>query len=199
MPSGLYADTTLRDLLGLEVGDALVASGGGLEYEVGTYSASGSNISQPTIEFQNEHSRAPDIVMMQLILSPSVLLSLDVTDVMSFIYSYIADFQRVKESSGGLGYHGTVTSSNYSASGNYFVQNSLGLKYGLNASDDGYQSANCYVSKEWFKPRQPAATVNRYFKNGADYKWIAVWLPVETEESNENQDDGGFTPLTPLI
>lgn len=31
MPSGLYADTTLRDLLGLEVGDALVASGGGTD------------------------------------------------------------------------------------------------------------------------------------------------------------------------
>lgn len=29
MPSGLYADTTLRNLLGLDVGDALIPSGGG--------------------------------------------------------------------------------------------------------------------------------------------------------------------------
>ena len=193
MPSGLYADTTLRELLGLEVGDALIASGGGgLEYETAIFNNDRDNY-QPTIYFQNEHSREPDIIVMQMVLTESVTLA--ATDIMCFLFSYIDRFQKVNEIADGNGYHGTVVTANYAASGNYYSNNQLALKYGFDYSGTlNYQCASYYVKRDRFTPKQPSSTVNKYFKANTGYKWIAIWLPVEetNEATTENSNSGNL-------
>lgn len=192
MPSGLYADTTLRDLLALEVGDALVASGGGgeWEYEVGIFNLgpnTGMSSTQPTIRFQSEHSREPDVIIMQMVLSESVTLT--ASDIMSFLFCYIDRFQKVNKIADGTGYYGVVATSNYATSGNYYSSNQLAIRYGFDYTGTiTYLCASFYADKNKFMPRQAASSVGKTFKLNTDYRWVAIWLPDEIITNNEDSE-----------
>ena len=141
-------------------------SGGGLEYEEGTYIPS-SDISRPTINFSNTHTSTP----ISIILSDATGTASTANSMMYWAFSNWYDaFGPAKGSNGENTYGGLswayATSSSYSAVGAH-------IKY--LTGDNTYEYMDHNATPSAFYPFGGMSSL--VFRSGRTYKWIAVWAP----------------------
>lgn len=163
------------DALGVLTQGTASGSGGGLEYEEGTFTPT-SDVDHPTISFQNQHSSAP-IFYAIADVSDATGLTANSNTFCCFVYTRELFGSAVPYNATGSYFryaHGTY---------NYINSNSATQQNGFNCSkygtaDDG--SANnmpsWWATSTAIKPSSSSTT--RYWRSGRTYKWIAVWKPA---------------------
>ena len=141
-----------------------VSGGGGLVYETGTWTPT-TDISGPTISFQNAHTEAPVFVM----ISDATGSYDDTTHTcQSFVYgdwekAFGTTINPSTSSSQYALYRGVYRASNataYSNTGTIFISRT---------------SAEAYVNSSRFVP---SIGSGYYWRTNRTYKWIAVWAPT---------------------
>lgn len=130
-----------------------VASGSGLEYETGTYTAAANEI--PEISFANSHSTAPDIIIFAdaSASAPSTGNTLSAYCHFNYLSLFGAALATPTAQSAAYGYGRLASNLNYAS--------------GL------INDTTSNVTSSGFKPF--AGTTSFTCKSGQTYKWIAIW------------------------
>lgn len=167
--SHLEQGYTAHDASGNAILGTLVAGGGGLEYESGTWTPS-EDIARPTINFTNTHTTKPIFVMMADATGTD-----DTTQSSNhgFVYgSYHSFTGQAVPSNATSSCRYALASYSYRGTGNpaQAVNGIINLE-GSSSSSDEY-----WVSTTGFIPS--SASTTRYWRTGRTYKWIAVWAPT---------------------
>lgn len=170
---GTEAGTVTQDGDGYLVLDDEAGSGGGLVYEMGTWTPT-EDIVRPEIMFSNSHIDMPMFVMLS-----------DVNgDYYSTTYSNLmflyADWERVF----GYPFYVSSTVPQYCFSYNRYrtsnpTSSTATLHMLSNPSTSTSDSSSIY-SRYYVKPDRfyPWSTDTAYWRSGRTYKWIAVWAPT---------------------
>ena len=152
------SDTTLSDAVA-SLADGYGGGGGsGLEYEEGTYTATGDSL--PTINFANSHTKEPSIV---------VFMKTNTSETMpnncgTFFVHVKADdiFGSGLQTGAGLFRNNIYAQAHTSGSG------STSLSAAINTDN-----TNPIITSSSFKPYFSSTTY--VCKTGETYKWIAIW------------------------
>lgn len=148
-------------------------SGGGLEYETGTWTPSENTIN-PTINFNDTHTNPPISIIFY-----DATGTIDSTTGVNYAFSW-SDYSQT----GNIGMAISDTKTEYarafytaktsSTSVTCWTYNILYPYSNTTASSDSYY--RYWVTESWFKPSANNST--RYWISGRTYKWIAVWAPT---------------------
>lgn len=147
------------------------APGGGLEYEMGTWSPS-EDVSRPSISFTNTHTSVPLYIMIADATGDS-LTSTYTNIAWSFSYNYIFIGDATPVSPNPR--YGQVVYMYRGANDTTTYSTVDSLMY--NTSDETNANYVRYWATETdFKPS--TNNTSRYWRAGRTYKWIAVWAPT---------------------
>lgn len=165
---------TAHDATGAAILGTLVAGGGGLEYESGTWTT-GTRVDRPTIPFVNAHEKCPAILYFG-----DATNEYNSRSNINYDFLYV-DIEQVLGSP-------LWVSSSAKAYGYCFYQFRLSNSSNLSnsntrltySSSDPTDTSGAYP-RYWVKPGsfQPWSYMDsRYWNIDRTYKWIAVWMPT---------------------
>ena len=151
------------------------ASGGGLEYETGSWTPT-SNVARGEISFVNEHTTGP-VAIFLYDTSPKDTIPTKSNLLFGFIDAYQLSGDKIPT--------GTTNESCAYALGTFLIPDpSTATYYQIShdyteADPEGgdYNYTQHWATKAKFWPS--TATGSRYWRAGRIYKWIAVWKPTE--------------------
>ena len=149
------SDTTLSDAVASLASGYGGGGGSGLEHETGTYTASSDSI--PTITFSGNHTRKPDLIVME-----DVSNEFTSTGNTGLLFVYI----------NSLSLFGTAFKNTSSTTWNevyFYGRASATLAYASGSAE--YTRAN--VTSTGFEPY--FGTTTMLCRSGQSYKWIAIW------------------------
>ena len=161
---------TAHDAEGNAITGTLSPGGGGLEYEMGTYTPT-EDIAGPTISFINSHTTPPTFAMVAD-ETGTLYESSSTTGILGWgiwVYEY-AFGDSPKSSSTGY-YYGRVHWQYKSSSSTGQAGNNLTGLSNTSGSHVGY-----YITQSGITPA--TSTTTSKFIAGRTYKWIAVWAPT---------------------
>lgn len=158
---GSYGDHTVKFEKQVE------SSGGGLEYETGTYTPV-NDIADPTISFTKTHTDRPSMIMMVDVGSTISSENSMLTWIIGNWYdAYGTDFSHEPSNS--------LARVQYTSRSSTSISNSTNSINAYSTSSSGSAYLNYYLTNTWFKP---FGNSSRYWRAGRTYKWIAVWKPT---------------------
>ena len=137
-------------------------SGGGLEYEEGTWTPS-EDIADTTISFSNSHTTPPIMVMITETSSQSIGVA-DSNALLAICNPYTY-----------LGYPIVNGTASRYGLGEYYYTSSTGLTATVTTMSSEF-TMGTYLSTTYF--RAYTGGTSRYWRAGRTYKWIAVWAPT---------------------
>lgn len=162
---------TAHDATGAAILGTLVAGGGGLEYESGTWAPT-ADVANYEISFTNSHSTPP---FFYAVADASGASNLTYTN---FVMVYLDAYQL-----GGYGYPYGADTFRYSAITFLYRTSGTNSTYDLfrtSYPSDVAPAGNGY-SQYWANSSRIRAYTNatsRYWRSTRTYKWIAVWMPT---------------------
>lgn len=149
--------------------------GGGLEYEMGTWTPS-EDVAKGTVSFQNTHTQPPYMIAM----SDSTGTNDNAPTYTGYVFmffdysswgGYIESGAATNKRAGYISFARRNTGSS-APSVNYSV-----FTYGAdNLGDSSASYSRYYANENAFYPECNNASV--YWRAGRTYKWIAVWAPT---------------------
>lgn len=184
MAEGIYVDTTLRDLLGLEPGDVLSGGGEALEMESGSFTAPDPKVSSHAVVFSDNHDRAPDIIWVNLVKDAWNASDYSASDIVMWGYNYIGNVMDLTPlasdtemtMSGGV-FVGYYSSNNFAYVFGLLYWPSTPANYG---TESNATRPEHYAGSTGFTIIPPTST--KYLQAGSKYNWYAYWLPHKESE-----------------
>lgn len=144
-------------------------SGGGLEYETGTWTPS-EDVARPTISFTDTHTDPPMFVMLSDATGTD-----DQTAYSNYGFAYSSFYSYT-----GQGVPSNETSGRRYALAGYVYRstgNPAQAVTGItNLTGSTSSAVEYWVSSTGFFPY--SASESRYWRAGRTYKWVAVWAPT---------------------
>lgn len=164
----LPEDVTAGKIFHLADGRQAVGTGGGLEYETGTWSPSSNTTTSPTINFANTHTKPPCIFAISDVSTSSRSSGW-------FIKTVGVDFSELISSwgmpSSGTWYAAVVAYTN-SASSTTETTAVTSVRYGgANTTNSSTSYWRYFATTTGFNPRS-----NQLFRSTRVYNWIAIWV-----------------------
>ena len=151
----LPEDVTAGKIFHLANGEQAVGTGGGLEYETGTWSPSSNTTTAPTINFTNTHTESPAVIAFADVSTSSRASNYFISYTYTNLELLIPDWAMPSGGSWKNRYH-------------YYV-------YASSTSSEtavAPTSANISVSSTSFTPYTNATSL----RSSRVYNWIAIWV-----------------------
>lgn len=159
------------DILSYVLGKANAGGGeGGLVYETGTFTPT-ANTTNPTIYFENEHSKAPFFVL--LIDNTNTYNGTNYTSYGFCLVDYYKLGANVYKSQDALIYAQVYQLMRWANNNDFGVEEK---RCSYNSDDTGASTeeyTRYWVDNTAFYPH--AYSSSMYYRKGRTYKWIAVW------------------------
>lgn len=161
------ADVALGKLFHLADGNQAVGTGGGLEFETGTFSPS-SGTDMPTVSFTKSHTKPPSIVAVFALSTSSAYTGVRKWIAVDFS-TLISDYTTP---SSGTYYAGFYSYVNGSSSGGELTTVINKIRYGgANTTSSSTDYWRYFATSSNFKPKAGSSG----WQTTANNSWIAIW------------------------